>query len=309
MRTVLLFLTLFISCFSFAQKKQAPNNFIRPLPKPARSVNDFGHFLTASEIKSLGKELARYHKATTNAIAVITLDSLTDSKTKKQYTIEETALLYFNKWGLGDSIKNNGVLILVSRKPQAVRIEVGSGLGNVLTDEVCKQIIDEQLVPSFKQQQFFTGLKNAIAALEKALDDEQQASAAGTGDNNTEPTSSAEVQLYTEETQQYSATNNFPETAIFIGFFGLIGVVMIILYLKGQVFTSGLFTGSGYQNHDNDQDNEQHMRDQSFNSAFLSSGSFDSSGSMDSSASSGSSGDSGSYSGGSSDGGGASGSW
>jgi len=307
MRTVLLFLTLFISCFSFAQKKQPPNNFIRPLPEPARSVNDFGHFLTASEIQSLGKELTRYHKATTNAIAVITLDSLTDPKTKKQYTIEQAALLYFNKWGLGDSIKNNGVLIMVSRKPRAVRIEVGSGLGNILTDEVCKQIIDEQLVPSFKQQQFFTGLKNAIAALEKALDDDQQAAAAGTGDDNVEAISSTETTSYSQDVQLFPASNTFPVTGMFIGFFILMGAIVIAIIRNGQSVASGSYTGSGYQNHDSNLDNDQYMRNQSFNSAFLSSGSMDaspSSPSFDSGSS-----DSGSYSGGSSDGGGASGSW
>lgn len=307
MRTVLLFLTLFISCFSFAQKKQPPNNFIRPLPEPARSVNDFGHFLTAYEIQSLGKELTRYHKATTNAIAVITLDSLTDPKTKKQYTIEQAALLYFNKWGLGDSIKNNGVLIMVSRKPRAVRIEVGSGLGNILTDEVCKQIIDEQLVPSFKQQQFFTGLKNAIAALEKALDDDQQAGAAGTGDDNVEAISSTETTSYSQDVQLFPASNTFPVTGMFIGFFILMGAIVIAIIRNGQSVASGSYTGSGYQNHDSNLDNDQYMRNQSFNSAFLSSGSMDaspSSPSFDSGSS-----DSGSYSGGSSDGGGASGSW
>jgi uncharacterized protein len=296
MRTILLSLTLFISFFSFAQKKQQSDNFIRRLSKPAKAVNDFGHFLKASEIQLLEKELVRYYKTSTNAIAVITLDSLTDPKTKKQYTIEETALLYFNKWGLGDSIKNNGVLILITRKPRGVRIEVGTGLETVLTNEVCKQVIDEQLVPSFKKQLFFTGLKDAIDALEKALDDEQQAAATGIGGDNVEAVSSTESVSYTEEFQGSTTGNNSPATRMLIVFFVFMGIVVITIIINGQSTAAGFFTASGYQ----------HFRDESFNSTFLSSSSIDSS---SSSPSFDSGSDSGGYSGGSSDGGGASGSW
>lgn len=169
MRFLLLFTAFFITTISFAQHKKAVP-FIRPLPVPHRAVNDFGKFLTDSEKQYLEKELVSYHNRTSNAIVIITLDSLTDPETKKEYTIEETAQLYFNTWAIGDSIQNNGVLLLVSRKPRKVRIAVGKGLESILTDETCQQIVDEQLVPSFKQGLFFTGMKEAVEALERVLD-------------------------------------------------------------------------------------------------------------------------------------------
>ena len=183
MRPLLLVLALIISCFSFAQQKQQHNSFVRPLPKPARAVNDFSKLLVPSEKQYLEKELARYHKASSNAIVIITLDSLTDPTTKKQYTVEEAALLYFNTWGIGDSIKNNGVLLMATLKPRRLRIEVGKGLENILTDKVCQQIMGEKLVPNFKQKLFFTAFKEAISALEQKLDN--GSSTAAISDNST----------------------------------------------------------------------------------------------------------------------------
>lgn len=176
----LFFLTvsLFATCFSFAQQKQQPDNFIRPLPKPARAVNDFGAMLNLQERQALEKELTHYWKATTNAIVILTLDSLpVDPATKNKQTIEQTALLYFNTWGIGDSIKNNGVLILLSKYDRQVRIEIGKGLEKILTDEICANIIAQQIVPHFKKQAFFTGLQEAIQALKKELSQGKQSAA------------------------------------------------------------------------------------------------------------------------------------
>ncbi|NII25347.1 TPM domain-containing protein [Pseudoflavitalea sp. X16] len=174
----LFFLTvsLLITCFSYAQQKQQPDK--RFLPKPVGAVNDFGAMLTLQERQALEKELTQYWKATTNAIVILTLDSLpVDPATKTKQTIEQTALLYFNTWGIGDSIKNNGVLILLSKYDRQVRIEVGKGLETTLTNQICADIIAQQIVPHFKKQAFFTGLSEAIQALKKELSQGKQSAA------------------------------------------------------------------------------------------------------------------------------------
>src|SRR5581483_11964984 len=170
MRPLLLLALICTSVIAFAQHKKS-SSFIKAWPQPAMAVNDFGHLLTPGEKQYLEKEVHDYHQRTTNAIVIITLDSLTDPKTKEEHTVEETALSYFNKCGIGDKVKNNGVLLLVSKKPHRVRITVGKGLDTVLTDAICQQIIDEELVPNFKQGLFYDGLKNAVIELEHHLDE------------------------------------------------------------------------------------------------------------------------------------------
>jgi uncharacterized protein len=168
----LLFLTvsLLITCFTSAQQKQSTSNTKRSLPKPVGAVNDFGLFLTTQERETLENELIRYQRATTHAIVIATLKELPlEPGSKKKSTIEKTAFQYFNAWGIGDSIKNNGVLIMLSKNDRQVRIEVGKGLEKVLTNSVCAQIIAQQIVPHFKKEAYYTGLNEAIQALEKQL--------------------------------------------------------------------------------------------------------------------------------------------
>lgn len=241
-----LIVSFFVTCFSFAQQKQQPDNFIRPLPKPARAVNDFGNFLTAAEQQNLEKELSAYWKATTNAIAIITLDSLTDPQTKKRRTIEETALRYFNTWGLGDKTKNNGVLILLSKHDRQVRIEVGKGLEQVLSNEICAQIIAQQIVPHFKKQAFYTGLREAIQALKKELGRDKQTSAVPSYFFNTRKLPAADKQGI-------------------LWFIPLIVILFIIWSLVKKNRNNNRATGGmitpGYQDQENLQDNinDQHI--------------------------------------------------
>jgi uncharacterized protein len=170
MRYLITIFILLCSVLSFSQKKKAIDPFVKWQPVPHKAVNDFNKFLTAAERDTLEKEIAAYRAASGNAIVFISLDSLTEPKTKKQYTIEEAALLYFNTWGIGDSIKNNGVLLMVSRNPRRVRIEVGRGLVDILTDKVCQAIVDDKLVPNFKKGLFFTGIKEAVHDIKYHLD-------------------------------------------------------------------------------------------------------------------------------------------
>src|SRR5215831_12017857 len=172
MRLIILMTCLFVANYSLAQQK---GSFIKPLPHPERAVNDFGKFLTKAEDSVLENELVNYWQTSSNTIVIITLSTLTDPKTKKVYTIEETALQYFNQWGIGDSIKNNGVLIMASKQPREVRIEVGRGLTDILPNEFCKSVIDQKLVPAFKQGLFFKGFKEAADTIEQKLQQKKEA--------------------------------------------------------------------------------------------------------------------------------------
>ena len=171
MRPLFIFIiSLLITCFTSAQQKQPTSNTKRSLPKPVGAVNDFGLFLTAQERETLENELIRYQKATTHAVVIATLKELPlEPGTKKKTTIEKIAFRYFNAWGIGDSIKNNGVLIMLSKNDRQVRIEVGKGLEKILTNNICAQIIAQQMVPNFKKEAWFTGLNEAVQALEKEL--------------------------------------------------------------------------------------------------------------------------------------------
>lgn len=167
MRTLLLALLCLLGNVLFAQHY---SSFIKDLPTPARVVNDFGGFFTPTQKSTLEDSLISYKRRTGNAIVVITLSTLTDHKTGTTWSVEETALQYFSKWGIGDRNKNNGVLVLLSKEPRRVRITTGTGVDKILTDDECQRIINETIVPYFKQGKYYTGLKTGIHDIEAVLD-------------------------------------------------------------------------------------------------------------------------------------------
>ena len=294
MRYLLILCLLLYNFFSFAQER---SSFVKKLPVPHRAVNDFGRFLTSSERTTLDIELKNYQKRTSNAIVIVTLDSLTDPKTKKEYTVEEAAWLYFNSWGIGDSIKNNGVLLLASRNPRRVRIEVGKGLP-VLDNYFCQGVIDNNLVPAFKKGHFFTGFKDAITELEGRLDNPPPPEPA-------KPAAQSFTSIDTHASTSSwfgSMVKGFTQIVTFI--FGIIVIVGIALLRVRMGFPGGYYSGGGYRRHE-DGNWSSDDNDRWNNNSSSSSSSFFS----DSSSSSSSSSSSDSYSGGSSSGGGASGSW
>ena len=54
------------------------------------------------------------------------------------------------------------LLIVVFKEHHKVRISTGLGTEKVLTDEICKHIIDEEIIPHFKKEEYFEGIRDAI---------------------------------------------------------------------------------------------------------------------------------------------------
>lgn len=52
-------------------------------------------------------------------------------------------------WALGDSERDDGVILLVAPHERKVRIEVGYGLEGSLSDPFCAKIIREHILPAF----------------------------------------------------------------------------------------------------------------------------------------------------------------
>ena len=294
-------------------------------------VNDFGKFLTKPEKVHLEKTLIDFRERKGYSVVIITLPGLKDNK-GTEFTIEETAQLYFNRWGIGDNVKNDGVLILLSKQPRRIRIHTGSGMRTLLTDANCAGIINKTMVPNFKADLYFNGLKDAVKDIETYIDENEalnkSQSVAG---------SSAATQTQPAYTNQDVAQ---PQEGMTFGKFmyGFITIVTLVwLYFryrlkKAGFGNQGVYSGGGYQSGGNVFNNVNRIsnniwgsgwggsgrRRSWFNSGgsgsnWFSGGSGFSSGSSgssdsDSSSSSSSGSASGSYGGGSSSGSGASGS-
>jgi uncharacterized protein len=73
-------------------------------------------------------------------------------------------------WGIGNKQRNNGILILVSMdNPREVFIATGYGVEEFVTDGLAKRIINEHILPAFKQQRYYDGLNQGSDDLMQLL--------------------------------------------------------------------------------------------------------------------------------------------
>lgn len=97
-------------------------------------------------------------------IAVFTVNSIKETA-GEDLTIEEYAAEVFEKWGLGQKDKDNGILLLVEMDTRSLRIEVGYGLEGVLTDTKCGLIIRNFIAPEFKNADYSAGIKTGVETI------------------------------------------------------------------------------------------------------------------------------------------------
>jgi uncharacterized protein len=128
-------------------------------PDYSTMVNDFTGTLDSGWKSSIEELCIKVRNETGAEIGVAVVSDL------QGITIEEYAVKLFEKWGVGKADKDNGVLLLVSMQERKVRIEVGYGLEGVITDLEAGNIINDIIVPRFKQNDYNTGVYDGVYAL------------------------------------------------------------------------------------------------------------------------------------------------
>ena len=164
MKKAIVIFLLFCTQFVFAQN-------IYDKPNPPKAVNDFGNMLEPFQQQALEQKLDAYNDSTSSAIVIITVPDLEGND------IAEVSLKYLRDWGIGSKGKNNGVVILVSKADQKARIETGYGMEGAIPDITAKEIIDDRMVPYFKQNDYYRGFDNAVDAIMQAAAGEYKADA------------------------------------------------------------------------------------------------------------------------------------
>lgn len=87
-------------------------------------------------------------------------------------TIEQYAVRAFEQFKLGRTGVDDGLLLVVAKDDRKVRIEVGYGLEGAIPDITAGRVIQEYLVPRFRQGDYAGGITDATAQLVKLVDGE-----------------------------------------------------------------------------------------------------------------------------------------
>ncbi len=130
-------------------------------PSPPKLINDFAGILRPDEISSLEGRLEQFARETSTQIVVVTVDDL------QGYDPADFAFRLGESWGVGQKGKNNGIVILVKPKIEnekgRIFIATGYGLEGVLPDAVVNgAIIDKEIIPWFRQNDYYKGLESGI---------------------------------------------------------------------------------------------------------------------------------------------------
>lgn len=129
-------------------------------PYPPRLVNDYTGILTPAQAKALEQKLVAYNDSTSTQILVLLVDDL------QGYSIEQYATEIGHSWGVGQKEKSNGAVILVKPKKGSekgqVTIQTGYGIEEYVTDATAKVIIEKEMIPAFKENDYYTGIDNAV---------------------------------------------------------------------------------------------------------------------------------------------------
>jgi len=135
-------------------------------PEPVGYISDFANILSPETRQTLEQQLAQLEKDSTIEIAVVTVESL------EGMTVEDYAVRLFEDWQIGKKAKDNGVLFLIAPNEQKTKIEVGYGLEPVLPDAKAGRILDEFVIPAFKEGNYDQGVSDGVAAIIKAVQGE-----------------------------------------------------------------------------------------------------------------------------------------
>lgn len=192
-------------------------------PNPPRIVNDFANLLSPQEVQQLESKLRAYNDTTSTQIAIVVVPSLDG------YDPSEYAFALGKKWGIGQKGKNNGILVLIKPKVGNERgqvfIATGYGMEGSITDARANRIIDQTIIPAFRQNKYYEGLDQATTQLIQFARGEFKADKKGA-----------------------KTVSPFASILIFIVLVAVFGIIAAIArskkYTSGSVYSSG-----GFQRH------------------------------------------------------------
>ncbi|WP_051453559.1 TPM domain-containing protein [Hippea sp. KM1] len=129
------------------------------IPRPSGFVNDYASVLKPQTKKKLEGVLRQLKEKTGVEFAIVTIKKLNEGDIF-DYSVE-----LFQKWGIGQKGKDNGLLFLIDVGDRKLRINTGYGLEGILPDGLLGRIRDRYIIPYFKKGKYDEGILNGTMAI------------------------------------------------------------------------------------------------------------------------------------------------
>ena len=123
-------------------------------------VNDYSNVFDSVQRQELSDIIYDYDIKTTRQIVVVTIDSISPYSDIQKFSTD-----LGNYWGVGTAEKDNGLIMVLCKPCKKIGIATGTGTEKILTNEICKEVIDKTIIPEFKKGNFYAGVKNGVEEL------------------------------------------------------------------------------------------------------------------------------------------------
>jgi uncharacterized protein len=133
--------------------------FALDVPPLRGRVNDLAGMLSPQQAAALEDELARFEAETSHQIALLTVPSLGGDP------IEDFSLRVAESWKLGQKKLDNGMLVVIAPNDRTARVEVGYGLEGVVPDAVANRVLQQKMIPLFREGRMADGVLAGLRAL------------------------------------------------------------------------------------------------------------------------------------------------
>ena len=131
------------------------------LPAAIGWVNDFEGLYDKSQEDSLESIIQHFEKKTTIEIAIVSVDSnMVASDQFNEFTYRLLKI-----WGIGKITRSNGMVICICKDYKTIFISSDFGLDNYLDDYDKYKIVNKNVLPYFKKNNYFIGTLSGLNAI------------------------------------------------------------------------------------------------------------------------------------------------
>lgn len=191
------------------------------LPRPVGFVNDYAGLVSAGDAARIEGVIQAVRSATGAEIAVVTVDSY-----QPFGSIEQFGVALAESWGVGAAGEDSGAILILAMQEREVRIEVGYGLEGILPDGRVGAILDQLVLPEFREGRWGGGLLAGVQGLAGYIAEEY------------------DVDLSEHGAQRpRTASGSTPATAL-DSIAELLWILLVISVIGGRLFWPLLFLGS-----------------------------------------------------------------
>jgi len=127
-----------------------------PIPELKEPVTDLTGTLELFEIDLLQQKLLDFQNNNGSQIVIVIISTTGDE------SIEDYSMRLAENWKIGSAENDDGIILLVAKNDRTLRIEVGYGLEEKVTDAEAGFIINNIIVPEFKNGNFYSGINSGI---------------------------------------------------------------------------------------------------------------------------------------------------